>query len=37
MPLFQSGEPPAVADERPMLDAWLDLHRDILLLSLIHI
>ena len=31
MPLFQSGEPPAVADERPMLDAWLDLHREILL------
>jgi uncharacterized damage-inducible protein DinB len=30
-PLFQSGKPPLVADERPMLDAWLDLHRDILL------
>ncbi|HKE68862.1 MAG TPA: DinB family protein [Nocardioidaceae bacterium] len=30
-PLFQSGNPPVVADERPMLDAWLDLHRDILL------
>jgi uncharacterized damage-inducible protein DinB len=24
-------KPPLVADERPMLDAWLDLHRDILL------
>jgi hypothetical protein len=30
-PLFQSGKPPLVADERHMLDAWLDLHRDILL------
>jgi hypothetical protein len=24
-------EPPLIADERTMLDAWLDLHRDILL------
>jgi len=30
-PLFQTGRPPVVADERTMLDAWLDFHRDILL------
>jgi uncharacterized damage-inducible protein DinB len=30
-PLFQAGRPPVVADERIMLDAWLDFHRDILL------
>ena len=30
-PLFQAGRPPVVADERTMLDAWLDFQRDILL------
>jgi uncharacterized damage-inducible protein DinB len=30
-PLFQSGRPPSLADERTMLDSWLDFHRDILL------
>ncbi|HZS94999.1 MAG TPA: DinB family protein [Chloroflexota bacterium] len=32
-PQVDRQEPPLIADERPMLDAWLDYHRDTLLMK----